>query len=163
MNTTRTELESPARSIHEVLPRVMRDVGAIGKSQQNTERNYRFRSIDNALNAVNPVLIDHDVSVSIRCFDHRIQVQRDRDRYGNPRTLCRATLLLEVTFWAPDGSSVASTAAGEGLDLNGDKATAKAMSAAMKYALYFGLMIPVRRGEVEDGELDRAGENSPQK
>ena len=40
--------------------------------------------------------------------------------------------------------------------MRGDKATAKAMSAAMKYALFFGLMVPVGPADT----LARLGEEA---
>lgn len=123
--------------IHRLLPRVMRDIGCVAKSQSDSQGRFRFRSIDDALNAVQPVLVQHEVCVSFTCRDHHLSVQRAS---GGIR--CRATLLLELRFWAADGSYVASVAAGEGYDEDGDKATGKAMSNAMKYALFFGLMIP---------------------
>ena len=45
------------------------------------------------------------------------------------------------------------TAAGEGQDESGDKATNKAMLAAMKIAILFGLIVPVGRGDVEESDL----------
>jgi len=130
------------QAIHALLPAVMEDVGIIAKSQTNAERNYQFRSLDDVLNAIQPVLVSHGICTSVRCFDHRLQQQRLRDRYGNERAISRASLMLELTFWARDGSNIASIAAGEGQDVDGDKATGKAMASAMKYAMLFGLVIP---------------------
>lgn len=129
-------------SIHQLLPRVMKEIGAVAKANIHRQMAYRFRSIDDALNAIQPALVKHRVAVSFRCYDHRTETQRVRER-GAERLLQRTWLLLELTFWAPDGSSLSSTAAGEGLDIDGDKSTAKAMANAMKYALFFGLLIPV--------------------
>lgn len=138
-------------TIHELLPRVMRAIGVVEKRREHLEHHYRFRSVDDALNAVQPVLVQHRVSVSFNCFDHRITMHRLADGRGRARSVCRATLSLELTFWAPDGSSVTSTAVGEGCDATGDKASAKAMASAMKHALFYGLLIPV--GVDDFGEL----------
>jgi hypothetical protein len=50
-------------------------------------------------------------------------------------------LRVKHTFFAPDGSNVCATTVGEAMDA-GDKASNKAMSAAMKYALIQVLCIP---------------------
>ena len=149
------------RSIHALLPKVMRDVGVIGKSQVNRERNYRFRSIDDTLNTVQPVLVKYGISVSIRCFDHHLDGRRETVRSGRARTVYRASLMLELAFWAPDGTCRSMTAAGEGQDEAGDKATNKAMSAAMKYAILFGLMVPVGKGDVEESDLPESSPEPP--
>jgi len=141
-----TDAQTQQPSIFSLLPQIMQDVGTIEKKQHG-EAAYRFRSIDDAMNAISPVLVTHGVSTSFRCFDHQLHFQRDRDRFGNQHTKCRATLSLELTFWGPDGSHISSTAAGEGVDHDGDKATCKAMSTAMKYALFFGLMVPPGKKE----------------
>jgi hypothetical protein len=33
-------------TIHELMPKVMADIGAIGKGERNTQQNYSFRGID---------------------------------------------------------------------------------------------------------------------
>ena len=66
------------RSIHALLPKVMLDIGVIGKSQVNRERNDRFRSIDDTLNAIQPVLVKHGISDFFRCFNHHLEAHRER-------------------------------------------------------------------------------------
>ncbi len=140
----------PPAEIYKLMPLVIRDVGAIPKANQNKAQNYRFRSIDDVLNAIHPVLVQHNVAISFETTDYKTDVTTRK--VGNKESqVYRATLLMRVTFWASDGSSITSTAAGEGLDYGGDKATNKAMSAAFKYACFFGLAIPF----VETDDSDR--------
>jgi len=143
----------PTKDIYALMPLFIRDVGAIPKGKKNPALGYKFRSIDDVLNAVHPVVVKHGISLSFECHDYHTEVIiRTVMKSGKPtdNQVYRATLLLSLTFWAPDGSSVTSTAAGEGLDFGGDKATNKAMSAAFKYACFFGLAIPFVEAEDSD-------------
>ena len=132
--------------IYTLLPKITAEIGAIRKAQQNSHQRYQYRGIDDALNQISPVLAKHGVCTEISVIDHVVQ------RYEGRKNVYHATLRLQVTFVASDGSSVKTQAAGEGISHGDDKATAKAMSGAMKYALYFGLMIPVDGNEIEDAD-----------
>jgi len=138
-----------AGKIYTLIPQVTKAIGAIRKEQQNSHMRYRYRGIDDALNCVSPVLVEHGISVSVKTKDHVVECTEEKGK-----TKYHATLSLRVTFYADDGSSISTTASGEGLSHADDKATAKAMSGAMKYALYFGLMIPVEANELQDPDKD---------
>lgn len=137
------------KQIFKLLPVVTAEIGAIRKEQQNSHQKYRYRGIDDALNQISPVLSKHGICTEVQVEDHRVESVT-----GGSKVIYHATLSLAVRFFAPDGSSVSSRAAGEGLSHADDKATAKAMSGAMKYALYFGLMIPVDRDELADPDKE---------
>ena len=132
--------------IYQLLPKITSEIGAIRKAQQNSHQRYQYRGIDDALNQISPVLAKHGVCTEISVTDHVVQ------RYEGRKNVYHATLRIQVTFIASDGSSVKAQAAGEGISHGDDKATAKAMSGAMKYALYFGLMIPIEGNEIEDAD-----------
>jgi hypothetical protein len=137
-----------ANQIYELLPKVMADIGPILKDRKNTgPRGYMFRGVDQVLSRVQPVIIKHGVTLGIKSENH-VVTQRETDK----GIVYHATLLLTVTFCAPDGSSVASCVPGEARDTNDDKATFKAMSMAFKYALFFGLCIPVEKGVIAEGD-----------
>ena len=140
--------------IFELLPRVMGDIGEIAKTQRNKQgAGYNFRGIDDALNHVSPALIKHGVTCSVKVHDVLREVGFRKTQNGEQRVV-ETTLLLDVTFTAPDGSSVTNTTAGEAIDYGGDKSMNKAMAAAMKYSLFFGLVIPVDRGSIDEGDND---------
>lgn len=137
-----------------LLPRVMGDIGEIAKTQRNKQgAGYNFRGIDDALNHVSPALIKHGVTCSVKVHDVQREVSFRKTQNGEQRVV-ETTLLLDVTFTAPDGSSVTNTTAGEAIDYGGDKSMNKAMAAAMKYSLFFGLVIPVDRGSIDEGDND---------
>jgi hypothetical protein len=133
------------RLIYQLLPAITAEIGAIRKEQQNSHQKYRYRGIDDALNQISPVLCKHGVCTEVEVTDHHVT-----NRESGTKTIYHATVSLQIRFIASDGSSVVSRAAGEGMSHGDDKATAKAMSGAMKYALFFGLMVPVDRDELAD-------------
>jgi hypothetical protein len=150
---TATALPTVPHQIHELMPLVMADVGAIPKACRNKAQSYDFRSIDQVLNAIHPVLVKHKVSLSVETDEYKTEVIKEA-KPGNQgeRTVYRATLRLSVRFWAPDGSNLTCVSVGEGMDYGGDKATNKALSAAYKYALFLGLAIPLDASQIDDSD-----------
>jgi hypothetical protein len=64
-------------------------------------------------------------------------------------------------FYGPAGDRVTAVTMGEASDV-ADKASNKAMSAALKYALIHTFMIPVDAGSLDDGDRDHpVGQRSP--
>jgi len=124
-------------SIHKAIIAVMREVGAIGKNSTNVQQNYKFRSIEDVYNRVQPLFAEHGI------FSYPKVIAQDRKEVKTAKggTLHYAILTVEYTFAAEDGSSIAVTVVGEGMD-SGDKASNKAMAAAHKYAICQVLNIP---------------------
>ena len=141
-----------ANQIYELLPKVMADIGPILKDRENKNRGYKFRGVDQALSKVQPALIKHGVTLSVKTENHTVT---SREKAAD-KIVYHTTLLMTVTFCAPDGSTVTSSVPGEALDTNDDKSTFKAMSMAFKYALYFGLCIPVEKGLIAEGDKGNA-------
>lgn len=142
--------------IHELLPKVMEDIGRIPKDKENTQQRYRFRGIDDALSHCGPILAKYGVGVTVGVKEHKLQVDQVQTSSGKTQRQVTASVLMSVTFWAADGSSMENVLAGEGLDYGGDHATAKAQSAAMKQGLFFGLVIPVDSHSIEDPDRDHS-------
>lgn len=140
--------------IYTLLSKVMGDIGAVGKDSQNVQQGYKFRGIDAMLNAAHPALVKHGVFCcpEIQSVDSQERVVTNSQ--GKQTNYIRVAITMRYTFWAPDGSSVSVVTAGEGLDTS-DKATNKAMSAAMKYALIQLFSIPT-------ADMDDADRTSPE-
>lgn len=47
--------------IYKLIPKVMDEIGAIGKERKNVQQNYQFRGIDDIYNAVNTALAKHEI------------------------------------------------------------------------------------------------------
>jgi hypothetical protein len=116
---------------------VMRDVGAVGKSKKNVQQNYQFRGVDDVVAHVQDVMAQHGVL----CIPRVIEREREMVSTKSGGSMASVRLLVEHTFYAVDGSSVVCTTLGEAMD-SGDKASNKAMSAALKYCLTEALLIP---------------------
>lgn len=133
------------------LARAMATVKAVGKDGKNREQGYTFRSIDAFLGAANRALASEGIAVTPRVLT-RLADDSHATRGG--AVLRWIDLEVETTFHAPDGTSVSTVTWGEGRDA-ADKATNKAMTAAVKYALMYTLMVPT-------SDIDEADASSPE-
>lgn len=144
--------------IYELIPKIMGDIGHIGKDQQNSFHKYAFRGIDDVYNCVGPILAKYGVFILPIIQEHQVtDVQTTQDK-----TACRVILKVAYRFTAPDGSYVEAVTIGESMD-TGDKAASKAMSAAMKYAVWQTLCIPTQgaQGDIENDSHERAPIQQP--
>jgi hypothetical protein len=132
------ENSSKPGMIYDLIPKIMKDVGAIGKDRDNPQQRYKFRGIDDIYNACQPVMSKYGVISMPTKVIAREQVDR-QSRGGG--TLVYTTLTMQFTFYAPDGSFVTAETVGEAMD-SGDKSSNKAMSAAHKYAIIQTFSIP---------------------
>lgn len=129
------------------MPLIMAEVGSIKKDRKNQAQGYVFRGIDDAYNALNPVLAKYGVFSTSKILAERTEEKTSK----NGSILIYRILTIEYTFWAKDGSFVKTETIGEGMD-NGDKASNKAQSVAHKYALLQIFSIPTE--ELKDPEND---------
>lgn len=143
--------------IYKKMSDVMKDVGAIGKDQKNTQQGFKFRGIDQFVNALYPALTKHGVFMSPRAtsFTHELKdVVRGSGKAGVDK---HVSIMMEYDFYAEDGSKVTvGPVPAEGLD-SGDKATNKALSAALKYALIQTFSIPTEDMAEADFESPEIG------
>ena len=137
--------------IHELIGKAMNEIGAIGKDSNATDKSgrvqYKFRGIDAVYNALNPVMAKLGLFICPEIID-----QQREERTTQSGGLLKYTLLtVKYTVFAPDGSNVSMTVVGEGMD-SGDKSSNKAMSVAMKYAMFQLFMIPTE--DLYDSDKD---------
>lgn len=138
---------SEHKQIHQRMAEAMADIKAIGKDRVNPQQRYNFRGIDDAYNALQPILAQHGVFP----VPTVLSFEREARQTKNGGTLLSTLALVRYTFYAPDGSSVEAVTLGEGMD-SGDKSANKAMAAAQKYALLQVFMVPTE--EPKDSEND---------
>lgn len=124
-------------NIYESITKIMEEVPAIGKNQINAQQKFKFRGIDDVMNALQPLLAKNKVFI----------VPEILEQTREERTTCK----IKYKFYAEDGSSIEAVTIGEGMD-SGDKATNKAMAIAMKYALFQVFCIPTEEMKDPDGE-----------
>lgn len=140
-----------SEQIYELIPKVMKDIGAVSKDRRNEQQKYAFRGIEDFYAAAQPAYIAHGIFCAPKVLsrtEYRFEKTNDQ---GRVTSWLHVALEVEHRFFAPDGSFVPVTTWGEGLD-NSDKATNKAMSGAMKYAVIELFSVPTK--DVEDADRD---------
>jgi len=120
----------PKMTIHERMSAILAELPAIGKDSRNTSQGFMYRSHDDVLNALNPLLAKWGVFV-VPFVQERITGER---RTSKGSTLYEVNLLVRYTFYGLGGDSLVASAWGEGTD-SGDKSTNKAMTMAFKNVL----------------------------
>ena len=134
--------------IYQAIIGVMSDIGVIGKDKKNAQQGFKYRGVDDVMNALQPVMVKHGLFVVPEIIDQKRE-ERQTSRGGN---LIYSVCTGRYTFYAKDGSSVQCVVIGEGMD-SGDKATNKAMSIAFKYACFQVFCIPTEEMKDPDAEV----------
>lgn len=137
--------------IFKLIPKIMKAVGAVTKDRRNEQQKYAFRGIEDFYAAAQPAMIEFGVFCVPRVMEREVYRFEKTNEQGRVTTWCHVALKVDHYFYAGDGSRLPEpvTTWGEGLD-NSDKATNKAMSAAMKYAYIELLCVPTK--DVEDAD-----------
>jgi hypothetical protein len=135
---------------------IMAAIEPIAKTRKNVEQHYTFRGIDDVMNELGPLMAKHRVFV----LTDIIEANRSERTTQKGSVLLYARLRVKITFMTDDGSSVSSTVEGEGMD-SGDKATNKALSAALKYACLQTFMIPTAEQKDSENESPKPAASKP--
>lgn len=141
-------------NIYQAITDIMSEGYAITKDKRNAQQGFKYRGIDDVLNTFQPLLAKHHVFVVPEVLDQ----QRQERTTGKGGSLLYSLLRMRYTFYAEDGSSVSAVVIGEGMD-SGDKASNKAMSVAMKYAMFQVFCIPTE--EMQDPDADTPEPSKP--
>jgi len=136
-------LESKPGLIFSKLIEVTREIEAIGKTKSGDNIKYKFRGIDDLYNALHPLFSKQGIFITSTVLADK----REERQTKNGGNLIYSILNIQFNFYAEDGSFVSSVIQGEGMD-SGDKASNKAMSAGLKYALMQMFLIPTE--DLED-------------
>ncbi len=138
--------------IYSAMAGVMRDMIAIGKDKTNQSQGFKYRGIDDAYNALQPILAKNGV------FNVPEVIEKWREERTNAKgTILAFTVLrMKYTFYAEDGSSVCCIVEGEGMD-SGDKSSNKAMAIAHKYALIQTFCVPTEITDDPDAQVHEVG------
>lgn len=138
--------------IYKKMSEVMKDIGAVTKDQKNMAQGFKFRGIDQFVNALYPALTKHGVFMAPRATQFAQELKEVTRSNGKAGVDKHVSILMEYDFYAEDGSRVTvGPIPAEGLD-SGDKATNKALSAALKYALIQTFSVPTE--DMAEADLD---------
>jgi hypothetical protein len=131
---------------------VMKEIGFVSKDQKNMAQGFKFRGIDQFVNALYPALCKHGVFIAPECVSESHELKDVERSSGKAGVDKHVHVMMKYNFYAEDGSSVTvGPIPAEGLD-SGDKATNKSLSAALKYALIQTFSVPTE--DMAEGDLE---------
>lgn len=140
----------PPRTIFATMMRVQSDLAkkGISKDQKNTQQGWKFRGIDDVLNALSGVLAENKALI--------IPDVIDKQKLDSPKG---SHWLVTVNWMMIDeyGDSLVSRHCGEAIDY-GDKGLNKAITSSYKYFLFSALCIPLIGQEFGDADQESPGE-----
>lgn len=121
----------------DVIVAVMQDVQGVAKRNKNTSQGFNFRGIDAVLNAVGPSIRKHGGFIVPEIVEKHAETVLAKN--GGALNVIRLT--VAYTIFGTEGEGVTGVVAAEAFD-SGDKATAKAMSVALRTFLIQLLALP---------------------
>lgn len=140
-------------SIVHLLAAASTAIGVVEKKERNTQgTGFNFRGIDTVVNAASPEFRERGIIVTPETLDRvyeQLEVGKNRSLMGH------VMLRVRYTFHGPAGDSIAATVDAEAMD-SGDKATAKAMSVALRTALLQALMLPTDEQDPDANSYERS-------
>lgn len=126
-----------AEKIYQNIIKAMNEVNSISKDNYNQLQKFKFRGIDDVMNAMHPILSKNNIFVAPEVEDF----SREERTSKNGGLIIYTIATIKFTFYAEDGSNIVVKVIGEAMD-SGDKGMNKAMSIAYKYALFQVFCIP---------------------
>lgn len=139
----------------QALHAVMADIGAVEKGGVNKFQKYRYRSIDDCMAALQPLLVKHRLLMLPSYKGGGLRVDHEGDT-----GMFLTTVECEVSFVSvDDGGECRVVFAGQGAD-KGDKGLYKAFAGALKYAITQTFCIPTEGAK--DAEADSPVLRMPQ-
>lgn len=135
MENTNMEKTTATSLIYGKLAEIMRNLNAIKKEKSGP--GYKFRGIDDIYNALHAHFATAGVIITSEVLDN----QREERTAKSGSLMLYVVLTVKFSYWAEDGSVISCVVVGEAMDMS-DKATQKAMSNALKYALMQTFLIP---------------------
>ena len=142
--------------IYSKINAIMKEITAIGKEKQNKQQGFKYRGIDDVMNAIFPLFAKYGVFVVPEVLEST-RTERQSKAGGN---MAFTVSKVKYTFFATDGSSISAVTQGEGMD-SADKSTNKSMASAMKYALFQTFCIPTEEIMHDDPDAETPPPSTP--
>ena len=143
-------MEKETPKIFSQMGMVMDALDAVAKNQKNTQQGFSFRGIDQFLNTLHPIFAKVGIFLMPEIMSHSCDLREVMRSSGKTGIDKHVSLTVKYRFVSEiDGSEISATICSEGLD-SGDKATNKALSAALKYALIQVFTVPTE--DIEDAD-----------
>lgn len=138
-------------AVYKAIGAVSQELSAqgISKARNNAAQGYKFRGIDDVLNALSGALVKAGLVILPRCTEREV-VERQT---ANGKAIFYVTCKVEFDLVSTeDGSKHTVCTYGEAMD-SADKATNKAMSAAYKYLALLVFCIPTEASPDTDADF----------
>lgn len=143
--TTKSSAAKTAKpAIYAALIEANKKVGAISKDSENLQQKFKFRGIDDVYNELHPILAECGIVIIPEVVNYEVS-----EKQGRNGVLLYTRATIRHHFTTSDGSYVTTTVVGEAMD-SGDKGMNKAMSIALKYALFQIFTIPTKEDKDPD-------------
>lgn len=133
------------QKVYEAFHKAMAEITHVGKDGVNHQQKFNFRGIDGVMNAVGPIFRKHGLFIIPEVINR--EVDHATSRSGSRMTI--VTVEVKYSVAHADGSSFAGTVVGEAND-SADKATAKAMSVALRTFLLQSLVLPTHQPDPDE-------------
>jgi hypothetical protein len=140
--------------IYKKVSEMMANLPAIEKKSKH-QQGYTYRSFDDFLAVFKPALVQHGLIL----VPEVVNCETGLRPSGRDKEACYAAVTVAYTLFAEDGSSIRAVVAGESNDFS-DKATAKAMTNALKSFFIQTFCVPVK-DDADEGE--RESHREPQR
>lgn len=134
-----TKQKPAAGDIYEALLAVYKTIGYVQKGGQNKAQNYRYAGETDLIAALRPVMVENDIifwpSGVERSHEVQVATTNQGEAFTKSTFNTKIIATLQYTFrHVPSNTEIKVQVIGEGVD-SGDKASYKAMTGALKYAL----------------------------
>lgn len=139
---------SAVKTIHQALCAITADISPVGKNNTNPQQNFKFRGIDDILNALHQLFAQHGVFIRVGEIK---TIAREEKQTKSGGLLIYSINDYQFIFAASDGSEVTAWGRGEASD-TADKSSNKAISAALKYCLMQMFLIPTQEDKDPDNQ-----------
>lgn len=131
--------------IYKAIAAVNKQIKPIGKDRTNQQQGFKFRGIDDVMNELHSLFAANEIFILQTV--NSVEVTERTNQRGTALFYVRINVTYQFTH--SDGSHADITVYGEAMD-SGDKATTKAMSIALKYALLQMFLIPTEEDKDPD-------------
>jgi hypothetical protein len=143
------------KKVYSAINRVTEELAREGitKSRNNAQQGYKFRGIDDVYNAIASVVSKHGLCILPRVLSREVTERATKN--GGVMSYVVTDMEFDLVC-AEDDSMHTIRVVGEAMD-SADKATNKAMSAAMKYACLMAFQIPTEGDNDADATTPPVG------
>lgn len=142
--------------VHEAVTAVMEAVGAVRKDGRNNQQNFNFRGVDAVVNAVSPAMR----KAGLTCHPSKVEHRPSGKQLSGGKMATSVDVVVDYTFTGPEGDTFTTQVVAEAFDL-GDKATAKAMSVALRTCLLQTFMLPTDDTDPDDDTYEQERHQRP--